>query len=122
VRLLLWFWAVMSTAGLITELLFDAAGLIPHNRSQTIVETHFRWNYTTVLNLAFLALAAYLYWLYRNRERLGGGAGYAIDPVCGMQVQTANAPARATHDGVHYWFCSDRCARRFAAEADADNA
>ena len=93
-RLLVWFWAVMSTAGLITELLFDAAGLIPTNRTQTVVETSFRWNYTTFLNIAFLALAGYLYWLYRNRERLGGGAGYAIDPVCGMQVQTANAPAR----------------------------
>lgn len=122
VRLLLWFWAVMSTAGLITELVFDAAGLIPHNRTQTMVETSFRWNYTTFLNVAFLALAAYLYWLYRNRERLGGGAGYAIDPVCGMQVQTAHAPAHVTHAGMEYWFCSDRCAQRFAADAGADTA
>ena len=119
-RLLFWFWAVMSTAGLITELLFDAAGLIPNNRSSTLVATSFQWNYTTFLNIAFLALAGYLYWLYRNRERLGGGAGYAIDPVCGMQVQTANAPARRTHDGVQYWFCSDRCAEKFAAPPDLD--
>src|SRR5262249_2540365 len=46
-RLLLWFWAVMSTAGLLTELLFDAAGLIPRDRPKTVVETTFEWNYTT---------------------------------------------------------------------------
>jgi len=37
----------------------------------------------------------------------------AIDPVCGMQVRTADAPARATHDGHHFFFCSDRCHARF---------
>ena len=57
-----------------------------------------------------------LYWLYRNRERLGGGQGYAIDPVCGMQVQTANAPARATHEGRTFYFCADRCRERFEGE------
>jgi YHS domain-containing protein len=121
-RLLVWFWAVMSTAGLVTELVFDAAGLIPHNRATTVVETSFHWNYTTFLNIGFIALAGYLYWLYRNRERLGGGAGYATDPVCGMQVQTANAPAHVTHDGADYWFCSDRCAERFAAEPERHSA
>ncbi len=119
VRMLVWFWAIMSTAGLVTELLFDAAGLIPHNRSQTMVETSFHWNYTTFLNFVFIALAGYLYWLYRNRARLGGGDGYAIDPICGMQVRTASAPAHRVHDGQHYWFCSDRCAERFAADRRA---
>jgi YHS domain-containing protein/uncharacterized membrane protein YraQ (UPF0718 family) len=117
-RLLLWFWAVMSTAGLITEVLFDAAGLIPNNRASTVVATSFQWNYTTFLNFAFIGLAAYLYWLYRNRERLGGGAGYAIDPVCGMQVQTANAPAQLTYNGETHWFCSDRCKERFTVEPE----
>ena len=110
----------MSTAGLITELLFDAAGLIPHNRTQGVVETSFHWNYTTILNIVFLAFAGYLYWLYRNRERFGGGAGYAIDPVCGMQVQTANAPAHLHHNGEDHWFCSDRCRERFIADAARD--
>jgi len=115
-RLLIWFWVVMATAGLITELLFDAAGLIPTNRSGNIVETSFQWNYTTFLNLFFLAIAGYLYWLYRNRERLGGGSRFALDPVCGMQVQTENAPAHTTHAGHEYWFCSDHCAGRFVRE------
>jgi len=31
-------------------------------------------------------------------------------------VQTAQAPARVTHAGHGYWFCSDRCAERFSNE------
>ena len=92
-RLFITFYAVMAAAGLIVEGLFSLLGGIPKDRPETIVETRFQWNYTTFLNIAFLAVFAVLYWLYRNRERLGGGLGYATDPVCGMQVQTANAPA-----------------------------
>ncbi|HEY5166006.1 MAG TPA: permease [Acidimicrobiia bacterium] len=117
-RLLLWFWAVMAVAGLAVEGLFDVTGLIPRTRPRDIVPTTFQWNYTTFLNLAFLVVAGYLYWLYRNRDRFGGGAGYAIDPVCGMQVQTANAPASTHHDGRSYWFCSDRCADQFRRDPD----
>ncbi|HEX4493966.1 MAG TPA: permease [Acidimicrobiia bacterium] len=116
-RLLLWFWAVMTVAGFIVEELFSALGAVPHDRSQTMVDSHFAWNYTTFLNIAFLALAAYLYWLYRNRARFGGGEGYAIDPVCGMQVQTANAPASRVHEGSRHYFCSDHCADRFDRDA-----
>ncbi|MET0275586.1 MAG: permease [Acidimicrobiia bacterium] len=119
-RMLAWFWVIMSTAGLVTELLFDAAGLIPTDRSMTMVPTHFEWNYTTFLNIAFIAIGAYLYWLSRNQQRFGGGAGYAIDPICGMQVQIANAPAHMTRDGVDHWFCCDGCARKFAIAGTSD--
>jgi uncharacterized protein len=117
-RMFVWFYAVMATAALITEGLFYVTGNIPSSRPENIVETHFAWNYTTFLNIAALAALAFLYRLYRNRERLGGGAGYAIDPVCGMQVETANAPAGANRDGRAYYFCSDRCRERFEAEPD----
>jgi uncharacterized protein len=117
-RLLLWFWAVMAVAGLLVEGLFSGAGLIPRTQNRPIVATAFHWNYTTFLNLVFLIAFGYLYWLYRHRGRLGGGAGYARDPVCGMQVQTANAPARVSHDGQTYSFCSDRCAERFSSEPE----
>jgi uncharacterized membrane protein YraQ (UPF0718 family)/YHS domain-containing protein len=117
-RLLLWFWAVMALAGLAVEGLFSATGLIPGSRPHNIVTTSFQWNYTTFLNIIFLMVAAYLYWLYRNRERLGGGAGYAIDPICGMQVQTKHAPAHLVHAGQDYWFCSDGCAEHFLANPD----
>jgi YHS domain-containing protein len=69
-----------------------------------------------VLNLMFLGLFGMLYWLYRSRDRLGGGAGLAIDPVCGMQVRTADAPARGSFAGQPFWFCSDRCRERFDAD------
>ena len=115
-RLLVWFWAVMAIAGLLTELLFDASGLIPTDRPKTVVEASFSWNSTTFLNLAFIALGAYLYWLHRNRARLGGSMEHATDPVCGMQVQKANAPAHVVRDGRDYWFCSEHCAQRFATQ------
>ena len=115
-RLFITFYALMAAAGLIVEGLFSLLGGIPKNRPEKIVATHFQWNYTTFLNIAFLGVFAVLYWLYRNRERLGGGLAYAIDPVCGMQVRTANAPARATHGGKTLWFCSDRCRERFETD------
>jgi uncharacterized membrane protein YraQ (UPF0718 family) len=106
-RLLAVFWALMSLAGLATEAIFRAAGWVPGTRRTTIVADQFSWNYTTFLNIALLALFGFLYWAYRNRERLGGGGGHALDPVCGMQVEKATAPSRAAHDGQMYWFCSD---------------
>ncbi|MHB1855358.1 MAG: permease, partial [Acidimicrobiales bacterium] len=115
-RLLGWFWAVMAVAGLIVQAIFSGAGLIPARRIATIAPTHFAWNYTAVLNIVFLILFAVLFWLYRNRRRLGGGAGLALDPVCGMQVRTADAPARSTYEGHPVWFCSDRCRERFEAD------
>jgi hypothetical protein len=116
-RMLAVFWALMSIAGLLTELLFRAAGLVPTMRPTTIAPAHFSWNYTTYLNLIFLALFGLLYWLYRNRDRLGGGDRYARDPVCGMQVEKANAPASRRRAGEVQYFCSEHCAGRFDARA-----
>jgi YHS domain-containing protein len=115
-RLFFWFYAVMATTGLLTEGLFSVFGLIPTTRPETIVTTHFEWNYTTFLNIVFLGVLAVLYWLHRNRERLGGGQGYATDPVCGMQVEAAHAPASTTFNGRTFRFCSDRCRERFEAD------
>ena len=114
-RLFVTFYAVMAAAGLAVEGLFTSLGGIPHHRPERIVVTRFEWNYTTVLNIVFLGVLAYLYWLHRNKARLGGGVGYAIDPVCGMQVEVAHAPAHANRDGVDHWFCSDHCRERFVA-------
>jgi uncharacterized protein len=112
-RLLVVFWAVMSTAGLLTGALFGAAVLIPTTRPTTVAPAHFSWNYTTYLNIVFLAVFGLLYWLYRHRDRFGAGSGYARDPMCGMQVETALAPASVERDGERHWFCSERCAERF---------
>jgi uncharacterized membrane protein YraQ (UPF0718 family)/YHS domain-containing protein len=118
-RMLGVFWALMSTAGLITEGIFRAAGLVPTVRPTMIAPAHFSWNYTTYLNIVFLALFGLLYWAYRHREQLGGGLGYVRDPVCGMQVETAHAPASLVHAGERFYFCSDHCAERFSTEPEA---
>jgi hypothetical protein len=116
IRMLIVFWAVMATAGLVTELIFAALGLVPASRPVQLVPDRFALNYTTILNIVFLLIFAALYVLYRNRDRLGGGADYAIDPVCGMQVEKANAPAKATDGDQESWFCSDRCLGRFQSD------
>ncbi|TMD09491.1 MAG: YHS domain-containing protein [Chloroflexi bacterium] len=115
-RILAAFWLVMAAAGLATEYLFTGAGLVPVGRPAEVVQPSFQWNYTTYLNIAFLGVFAGLFWLYRNRQRLGGGAGYAMDPVCGMQVERQLAPATARGGDRTYFFCSDRCRDRFVAD------
>ena len=114
-RMLGSFWLVMSAAGLATEYLFRALGWLPAPGSGAVVGDTLRWSYTTVLNIIALAAFAGLYVLYRRRERLGGGTGYAKDPVCGMQVEIAHAPARVIHREQTFYFCSDHCAERFAS-------
>ena len=51
------FYVAMALAALLIELLFDLLGLIPSQRSAKIVETSISLNYTTVLNVIFLAIA-----------------------------------------------------------------
>jgi uncharacterized membrane protein YraQ (UPF0718 family)/YHS domain-containing protein len=115
-RMLVVFWAAMSTAGLITGEIFSAAGLVPRTHPAQVAPAHFAWDYTTYLNIVFLALFAVLYWLYRNRARLGADSGRVLDPVCGMQVEKANAPARARYETREFHFCSDHCRMRFEAD------
>jgi uncharacterized membrane protein YraQ (UPF0718 family) len=62
--LLVTFYAAMALSGLAVELLFQAIGLTPTERHAKIVEASITWNYTTVLNIAFLALAALLVWRF----------------------------------------------------------
>jgi uncharacterized protein len=113
-RMLLIFWGFMSIAGLVTEGLFRAVGLVPSVRPTTVSPTHFSWDYTTYLNIVFLALFAFLYWIYRNRGSFGSEGRFAGDPVCGMQIEIAHAPASLDVAGDRHYFCSDRCARAFS--------
>jgi uncharacterized membrane protein YraQ (UPF0718 family)/YHS domain-containing protein len=114
-RLFVWFYLVIAASALITEALFHALGWVPTERPHTIVETHFAWNYTTFLNIAFLGVFAVLYVLHRNQARLGGGARTATDPICGMQVDKANAPAHVADGRGEHWFCSEHCRDRYLA-------
>ena len=67
--LLVTFYAAMVGAALVVEFAFQAAGLVPEERNAKIVEASVTWNYTTVLNIIFLALAAVLVWRF---VRTGG--------------------------------------------------
>src|SRR5213079_2810034 len=54
------FYVAMVVAALLVEFLFQLFGLFPYQRSAQIVETSIRFNYTTVLNVVFLAIALLL--------------------------------------------------------------
>jgi uncharacterized membrane protein YraQ (UPF0718 family) len=54
------FYAAMVVAGYLVELLFGAAGLVPATRNATVMHAGISWNYTTWLNIVFLAVAAAL--------------------------------------------------------------
>jgi uncharacterized membrane protein YraQ (UPF0718 family) len=58
------FYIAMGVAALIVELIFAALGLIPSGHRARVVEASISWNYTTWLNIAFLALAASLLWRF----------------------------------------------------------
>src|SRR5207249_9404268 len=53
-------YAAMAGAALVIEFVFQALRLVPADRHARIVEPSIRWNYTTVLNIVFLAAAAVL--------------------------------------------------------------
>jgi uncharacterized membrane protein YraQ (UPF0718 family) len=54
------FYATMVAGGYIIEFVFGGLGLIPAHRAARVVETAITWNYTTVLNIVFLIVAAAL--------------------------------------------------------------
>jgi len=54
------FYATMVLAGYAVEFLFGGLGLIPDERAAKVTETGIEWNYTTILNIVFLLLAAAL--------------------------------------------------------------
>jgi uncharacterized protein len=54
------FFVAMVAAGYLVEIIFGGAGLVPNDRSTTVMEAGVSWNYTTWLNIAFLILSAVL--------------------------------------------------------------
>jgi uncharacterized membrane protein YraQ (UPF0718 family) len=54
------FYAAMVGAGYLVEILFGVTGLIPRERSATVLAEGISWNYTTWLDIAFLIIAAVL--------------------------------------------------------------
>ncbi len=58
--ILLTFYITMVAAGYIVEFLFGALGIIPQNRNIAAFTGGIQWNYTTILDIIFLILAAAL--------------------------------------------------------------
>src|SRR5579884_24299 len=58
--ILVTFYITMAAAGYVVEFLFQALGIIPHNRNVVAITEGIQWNYTSILNILFLLLAAIL--------------------------------------------------------------
>jgi len=108
-RLVAIMFASMVVAALLVDGIFSAAGLVPEKRPSvdSIASRGIAWNYTTVLNVIFLAVAA---WLVALTVRRG-----ARDPVCGMTVDRRAGGPTVVRGGRRYFFCSEDCKARFAS-------
>lgn len=42
----------------------------------------------------------------------------AIDPVCGMDVNEKNPPAKTEYNGTVYYFCSHNCRNTFEEDPE----
>jgi uncharacterized membrane protein YraQ (UPF0718 family) len=79
------FYVTMAAAGYLTELIFGGLGLIPAGRHAKVLEASIQWNYTTVLNITFLILAAALCYRFTRTggipmlKMMGGQPGTAGD-------------------------------------------
>jgi len=85
------FYATMVAAGYIIEFVFSGLGLIPATRTARITATGVTWNYTTVLNIVFLLLAAALL----IRFFRSGGA-----PMLKMMGGRPGEPEHGHHAGL----------------------
>ena len=115
IRLTLVFWLVMSLSGLITEIVFKFLNLIPAMDHKMTHTNQIGANYTTVLNALALALIAWIYWMYRTRDKTALDQVFAEDLVCGMQVRISDAPAQYELNNETYYFCMPGCRDSFKA-------
>jgi len=58
------FYVAMAGAWYLVEIVFGLLGLVPAKRGAAVLEAAITWNYTTVLNILFLALTAVLVWRF----------------------------------------------------------
>lgn len=65
------FYLAMVLAGYAVELLFAATGLTPRSRNATVIEASVSWDYTTWLNIAFIAVGAFLVVRFLRNGGLG---------------------------------------------------
>ncbi len=80
------FYATMVTTGYVVEVVFSTFGLVPDERSAQVMAEGISWNYTTWLNIIFLALALVLVVRF---YRTGGAQ---------MMAMMGGSPDRVSHD------------------------
>jgi uncharacterized membrane protein YraQ (UPF0718 family) len=90
--LLATFYATMAAAGLIVEFLFQWLGLTRTQRNAKVEMANIHWNYTTILNIIFLAIAAVLVWRF---VRTGGL------PMLRMMNKPLEPPAHEAQAHAH---------------------
>ena len=116
-------YVAMVLAGFLIGGAFQLLGLAPTNHHVAVLQTSPTWNYTTFLNIAFLALMALMAWRFLKTGGVDMLRGMAIppaasallarDPVCGMTVDPATATEKVEHGGTTYYFCSAGCRTAF---------
>ena len=111
-RLVAIMFASMVLAALTVDGIFSALGLVPTSRPSidSISSRGISWNYTTFLNMIFLAIAAVLFGLTLQRG--------AKDPVCGMTVDRRAGKPTSIYEGRTYYFCGAGCKAKFDAEPE----
>jgi uncharacterized protein len=87
------FYVAMVAAGYLIELIFGAANLIPGQRNAMVMTAGISWNYTTWLNIIFIAVAALLVFRFFTS---GGG------PMLRMMGGSPEASGHDHHDHSHH--------------------
>ncbi len=102
-------YVAMVVAALAVHGLFSLLHAVPTpTPGPPVPSAHPSLDLTTVLNIVALAGVGVLVWL-RHQRPAGPLATVAVDPVCGMVVRPADAPAsRATQAG-RFFYCSPAC-------------
>jgi YHS domain-containing protein/uncharacterized membrane protein YraQ (UPF0718 family) len=114
----------MALAGFLIGGAFQLLGLAPTNHHVAVFETQPTWNYTTFLDIAFLALVAVMAWRFLTTggvemlRAMGRPLPEELDrdvqdPVCGMSVDPAKTEYRSVQNGETYNFCSAGCKATF---------
>jgi len=88
------FYATMALAGLVVEFVFRGIGIERHARNAKVEMAHVSWNYSTYLNIVFLAVAGVLVWRYFRR-----GGGWAMLKM--MDKPMAHDHAHREHAHTH---------------------
>jgi uncharacterized membrane protein YraQ (UPF0718 family)/YHS domain-containing protein len=111
-KLFLTFWGVMSASGFITEKIFSVLKILPQRHALVPHASKIGNNLTTWLNFVAIVIGVILFWLFYTRD-VSDESPFAIDPICGMQVEKTTAVASTEIDGVRYYFCAPGCLESF---------